>query len=391
MTTGFHSTLEPPLESGGAQGAGRAPTGRVAAAPAHFRPLDGLRGVAVAAVLCFHTGANWAPGGFFGVDVFFVLSGFLITTLLLRERDRNTRVSLGRFYARRALRLLPAVVAVCAFVLIHGPQLPGAANVRGLHYGVLGTLFYFSNWQSALNLLPLYGLTEHTWSLAIEEQFYLLWPPVLALMFWRRWSRVRLLVVLVALVSATVVWRAVLWQSGASPSRVYYGSDMRADALLIGCALAVAAYYWGLPAWLGHGAVPAGLALLAAVGFVARQDGWLYDGGLTLVALAAAALIAAVVAAPQSPAARLLSLAPLRGLGRISYGLYLWHWPIYLILSPGRLGLPWLPTQLVRAGVSIAVAVGSYLLIERPFLQLRHRFRASEPASGPRRPVVTVS
>jgi peptidoglycan/LPS O-acetylase OafA/YrhL len=333
----------------------------------------------VAAVLCFHTGANWAVGGYIGVDVFFVLSGFLITTLLLREYERQKHIALGRFYARRALRLLPAVFAVCAFVLIHGPQLPGAVNVRGLHNGVIGTVFYFSNWQAAFNLLPLYTLTEHTWSLAIEEQFYLFWPPILALLLWRRFGERKLLTVLAVLALGSAIWRGVLWSGGASQFRVYYGSDVRADALLIGCALAVLRYYGRLPSRISRAALPAGATLVAFVVLVRLSDGWLYYGGLTLAALATAFLIAALVVAPDSAAGRLLSLSALRGLGRISYGLYLWHWPVFLILNPGELGLAWLPAQVVRISVSIAVAIASYFLIERPFLRLRHRFDPGRP------------
>ncbi len=354
-----------------------APVVRSGESAGHLKPLDGVRGIAIAAVLCFHTGASWAPGGFLGVDMFFVLSGFLITTLLLRERSRNGAISLGRFYARRALRLFPAVVAVCVFVLIHGPQLSGAEHTRGLRNGVLGTLFYFSNWQQAFDLLPLYNLTDHTWSLAIEEQFYLIWPPVLALLLWRRTGPRRLLGVLLTLTAVSVILRAALWLSGQPHARVYYGSDVRADALLIGCALAVVHYYGGLPRWVRLGAVPAAAALVAFIGLVHLQDGWLYDGGLTLIALTSAVFIAALVAAPGDVPARVVSWMPLRGLGRISYGLYLWHWPIFLILSPGVVGLSWLGTNAVRVAVSVAAAIASYFLIERPFLRLRHRFDAN--------------
>jgi peptidoglycan/LPS O-acetylase OafA/YrhL len=349
---------------------------------AHLTPLDGLRAVAVAAVIAFHTGASWAVGGFLGVDLFFVLSGFLITTLLVGEWQRRQRVSLRRFYARRALRLLPAVLFLCVVLLIAGPVGSGVAARHALWKGVAGTMFYFANWQQAFAMLPPFQLTDHTWSLAIEEQFYLVWPPLVVLAIWaaRRWSRDPLRVVLglaIGLAAFCAVLRFVLWSGVASEARLYYGTDTRADSLLIGAAFGIA-YATGrlnrvrrlLPAL-----APIALAgVLVMFGFVHRSDAGLYRWGLTGIALVVGILIAGVALQVDGPVGRLLSLAPLVGLGRISYGVYLWHWPIFRYLHEAELGLGWWQTQVVRIAVTLVVSCVSFFVLERPLLRLRHRF-----------------
>jgi peptidoglycan/LPS O-acetylase OafA/YrhL len=341
--------------------------------------------VAVAAVIAFHTGAGWAVGGFLGVDLFFVLSGFLITTLLVGEWQRRAHVSLRRFYARRALRLLPAVLFLCVVLLIAGPVASGAAAEHALWKGVAGTVFYFANWQQALGMLPLFQLTDHTWSLAIEEQFYLIWPPLLVAVF--TWSRRRgrdpfrtALTVAGTLIVVALVVRIVLWHAVPAAdrlARVYYGTDTRADSLLVGAAFGIAYATGRLHALrtLLSGLAP--LALVAIVvffGFVDRPDAWLNQWGYTVVALTAAVLIAGVALDVTSPLGRVLSLAPLVALGRISYGVYLWHWPLFRYLHQEELGLGWWQTQLVRIAVTLVVATVSYVVVERPLLRLRHRF-----------------
>ena len=333
--------------------------------------------------MAFHTGAGWAVGGFLGVDVFFVLSGFLITVLLVAEWQRRGRVSLRRFYARRALRLLPAVVVVCTLLLILGPVGTGAAARNALWKGVAGTLFYFANWQQAFGLLPLFQLTDHTWSLAIEEQFYLVWPPVLLLTLWlagRRRARDPLRVVMVvaiALAAASALLKMALWSGVGSEARLYYGTDTRADSLLIGCAIGIAYATGRLTALRRPLALLAPVALLGILvtfGYVERADAALYLGGLTAFALVVGVLIAGVALEPAGPLGRVLSLPPLVALGRISYGVYLWHWPIFRYLHEAELGLGWWETQLVRIAVTLAAATLSYFVVERPMLRLRHRF-----------------
>jgi peptidoglycan/LPS O-acetylase OafA/YrhL len=355
-----------------------------------------LRALAVAAVLAFHTGASWAVGGFLGVDLFFVLSGFLISGLLVAEWERRQQISLRRFYARRALRLLPAVLLVCAVVLIFGPVATGADARNALWKGVAGTVFYFANWQQAFGLLPLFQLTDHTWSLAIEEQFYLLWPPVLLLtLTWARRRRIdpikAAITVALGLAAASALLRLALWHGEASVDRLYFGTDTRADSLLIGAALGLA-FATGRLEWARRSLpalAPWGLAVILLIfGLVHRQDAALYLGGYTAIAVLVAVVIGGMALAPDSPLGRLLSLAPLVAIGRISYGIYLWHWPIFRYLHPAELGLGWFATQLVDIAVTLVAATTSYFLVERPLLRLRHRFDPPPGLSSPSLPDV---
>ncbi len=347
-------------------------------------PLDGLRALAVIAVMCFHAGVSWMPGGFLGVDLFFVLSGFLISGLLVSEWQRRSAISLRRFYARRALRLLPAVVLLCAVLLIVGPVLSGVDARNELWKGIAGTVFYFANWQQAFSLIAPFQLTDHTWSLAIEEQFYLFWPPLLFLTL--SWARRRgrdavsaAIVVALVLAVASALLRIALWDgpSYASWSRLYYGTDTRIDSLLIGGALGIA-FATGRMAWARRwmpAAAPfALLGVLLTFRFAHRDSPVIYLGGLTVLAVAVAILIGGVALAPTGTLGRAFAWAPFVAIGRISYGIYLWHWPIFRWLHPEALGLSWGPTQLVRVGVTLAIATLSYFVVERPLLRLRHRF-----------------
>jgi peptidoglycan/LPS O-acetylase OafA/YrhL len=335
-----------------------------------------VRGLAVLSILVFHTGATWFAGGGIGVDVFFVLSGFLITGLLLDERQRLRRIRLGAFYARRALRLLPALALVLAFLILWS-FVGGFADQQAdeLRRGVLFTAVYAANLQVAfLGELSPFSLTAHMWSLSIEEQFYLVWPVVLAVLLWRRIPLRTVLVAVLVAAAGVALWRAYLWSGPADVERVYYGPDTRADALLIGGALALVVALRGLPrapvlAALG------GLFLAVQVRFDTHLGSFGYEGGYLLTALAAAAVLAGVVGATDGRPARLLGWRPLVAVGRISYGLYLWHWPIYLILNPARLDLSWLPLQVVRLTVTFAVAALSFVLLEQPALRLGARFR----------------
>jgi peptidoglycan/LPS O-acetylase OafA/YrhL len=355
----------------------------------HLAPLDGLRAIAVAAVMAFHTGAGWAVGGFLGVDVFFVLSGFLITVLLVKEWQRRGTVSLRRFYARRALRLLPAVALLCAFLLIVGPVGTGVAARNALWKAVAGTMFYFQNWQQAFHLIPILQLTDHTWSLAIEEQFYLVWPALLiGTLYWaRRRGHHPLraaLVLALALAAVSAVLKIVMWHGVSSQARIYYGTDTRADSLLIGAALGIAyASDWleRLRRLLPALAPLALLIIVVTFGFAHDNSARLYQGGLTGFALVCAVLIGGLALAPANPVGRALAIPPLVWLGRISYGLYLWHWPVFRYLHEARLGLSWGPTQLVRIAVTLAAATISFYVLERPLLRLRHRFDPPDAAT----------
>jgi peptidoglycan/LPS O-acetylase OafA/YrhL len=355
--------------------------------------LDGLRALAVAAVLAFHSGATRATGGSVGVDVFFVLSGFLITLLLVREHQSSGRLHLGRFYARRALRLWPALVLVAIGILIYANAAKNPAGNANLDTTLPGALFYVSDFQAAAGHLPLFGLTEHTWSLSIEEHFYLLWPLLLGVLLARGVRLRTLLAVTAGLTLTSAALPPLLWSGSGSLDRVYYAPDTRAQSLLIGCLLGLIVGAGALPTdpralrWIRVAGIAGGAGLIAYVIWGSWLDSWNYRGGLTLVALAAVAVIAATITAPAGPASRVLAFGPLVALGRISYGIYLWHWPVFVALNGAYLKMAWLPTLVIRITVTLALATASWWLVERRFLRLRHRF---DPPGRVRSPVGAV-
>ncbi len=331
----------------------------------HVPALDGVRGLAIAAVLVYH--AYDVPGGFLGVDLFFVLSGFLITTLLLEEHAERGRISFRGFYRRRARRLLPVAFAgiVCAEIVLLGATLAGPeAGTQAL--GGLFAALYVENLAHYLHPPVIAGL-GHYWSLSQEEQFYFLWPPILALLLRFRVRSHWLVAGLGAAVAAIIVHRAMLADAGWW--RTYYAPDTRSDGILLGCLVAVA-WRSGLlrpsRSWLLAG--PIALAVLGfAVATVdhTAETAALY--GITVANLAAAVIIASIVMAPRAALSRLLAIAPIRWLGLISYSLYIW----------GALA-GWL-TQThgsMLVAISLTVAFLSYRYVERPF----RRRKAPSPA-----------
>jgi peptidoglycan/LPS O-acetylase OafA/YrhL len=342
--------------------------------------LDGLRAVAVVGVMLFHGGVSWMPGGFLGVDVFFVLSGYLITTLLLRERVGTGTIDLKAFWVRRLRRLLPAllvlvgVVGIAAPFLVEGSQ---RASVRGDGLAALG---YVANWRFVVTEQSYFAGTpsplRHLWSLAVEEQWYVLFPIVVALVL-KRPRRIRAFVVGLAVATvASAAWMAVVASGEADPSRAYYGTDTRAHTLLVGALLAAVAAQWPLHR-LGRLLGVVGLVGAALVGaayvLVHESDTWMYRGGFLGLALATAAVVAAI-AVPRRPTSltRVLAAAPLVAIGRVSYGLYLWHWPVDVVLTPDRTGLDgsgwWVEPALLalRTAVTVALTLTSYWLVEQP-------------------------
>jgi peptidoglycan/LPS O-acetylase OafA/YrhL len=341
---------------------------------AYAPALDGLRAVAVLSVMLYHGGVSVFSGGFLGVDVFFVLSGYLITTLLLLEWEGSGRLDLPAFWGRRARRLLPALFLVLVAVLAFSWSLTGnaAATVRG---DAVATLFYVSNWwyifsgNSYFEQFQDPSPLTHTWSLAIEEQWYVILPLALVLLLPRLRGRRRLAMGFGALALLSALWMAVLHSPGNDPSRVYYGTDTRLHALLVGAFLACVFTpgamqrlgRWGR--WLAVGALAGAGAM-----FVVASDtsAWLYHGGFLVMAVLSAVLLASVIAAPRGPVARGLSTRPVVWVGRISYGLYLWHWPVYVFLSPSRTGMSGVGLLVLRLAVTFAVATASYYLVEMP-------------------------
>ncbi len=340
----------------------------------HRPALDGLRGAAVLCVLGFHARVPFLRWGYLGVDVFFVLSGFLITSVLLREWAATGDIRLRSFYARRALRLLPALLALLALSLLPagGPDL--GRRVRSAAV----VLFYGSNWARAFDRDVLLPEFEHTWSLSIEEQFYVLWPVALALALRKGWPARRIAGLLASGALVAAAGRAAMWSAGFGPERLYNGLDTRADGLLAGCLLGVALAS-GLRPGVRNPSVAPALAVAALpfawATFGSRwDDAFMFVAGYAGVAIASAASIAALVVERPRWLHRLLSSPPLVRVGRISYGLYLWHYPLFLWVD--RLGLPRVPGALAKAAGVLAVASLSYRWIERPFLRLKDRFEA---------------
>jgi peptidoglycan/LPS O-acetylase OafA/YrhL len=366
--------------------------------------LDGLRGIAVLAVVLYHGGVSWVPGGFLGVEVFFVLSGFLITSLLVAEWKRSETIALWAFWMRRARRLLPALFCLVGVVGIYYLFAGAADAVPGLKGDGISALTYVSNWHQIVAGANYFAATgpvsplQHTWSLAIEEQFYLVWPLVVLGVLWlasrRGSSRDRssrtarplqlLLAVSVAGAAASALDMALLFDGGKNLNRVYYGTDTRAFGLLIGASVAIGFALLRGSDLAGRPAVqaarrrlggPAALVAIAAtltvMLLVNGSTPWMYPYGLLGLDAAVVMLIAAAVARPACLTARLLAARPLRALGTISYGVYLWHFPLFLWLSEGATGLSGVGLLALRLAVTLAVSTASYVLIEQPIRQRR--------------------
>ena len=349
--------------------------------------LDGLRAISVLAVLAFHhyfIGGHeqgFAPGGFLGVEVFFVVSGYLITSLLLAERRETGTVSLRKFWTRRARRLLPALFALLAVVILYALLfLPDSINT--LKSNTLAALSYTSNWwliishQSYAAEAGRPGLLKHLWSLAIEEQFYLIWPPMLLLGL-RKLGRQRMLSTMLAVALASTVLMAVV--ANGSINAAYYGTDTRLSGLLLGSVMAFFFAPYQIRGRPGRG-VRIALDGAGALGLfvllwtfghftfpaVARADTSVFRGGFLLVDVATLLVIAAVVH-PRSDLGPILGCTPLRWIGLRSYSLYLWHYPIFCITRPG-LDVPlhgW-PDLALRLGLSFGAAELSYRYVESP-------------------------
>ncbi len=358
--------------------------------------VDGLRALAVLAVLLYHSQLPWMAGGFLGVDVFFVISGYLITSLLLAEWRQRGRIDLPAFWLRRARRLLPALFLLIGVTLgLAIALLPD--EVAGLRSDAAAAMGYVTNWylvfshKSYFEIMGRPSLFRHLWSLAVEEQFYILWPPIFAFLMWLWRPRYVLMAVLAGALASTVLM-ALQYRPEGDPSRVYYGTDTRGVGLLAGAALA---FLWA-PGRLGRWASRARVILLDVVGlaalgglayFFVRLDGFqplLYRGGFALVALTSAVLIAVTVH-PHAHLGRVLDRQPLRWLGLRSYGVYLWHWPVFMVTRP-QLDVPidGLPLLALRLAITLVVAEISYRLVEMPIRTgvLRRAWKALREAQG---------
>ena len=338
---------------------------------AHEPPLDGLRALAVIAVMFFHHDARWAPGGFLGVDVFFVLSGFLITSLLLIDHAHTGSTISWGFWARRARRLLPALFVMLVLFGFYYAFVAAPADIPSIRGGSFATLFFAKNYWDALSSHRSRWL-PHAWSLSIEEQFYVIWPLVLALLLRSsRHKSSRVLGGIIVLVAASAAVR-LAW-SFHNPTYANEALETRASTLLVGAGLAVLLMAVRPPTKTRQRTLlnvcgVAALASLTASFLVTRTENyaWLWYGGGVGIAIATATLIVAAIHG-DGLVRRVLSNRWLRRIGLISYGLYLYHVLIFQWISPDRYDMPGWLLFVVRFGLSFALAAASYQLIERPF------------------------
>jgi peptidoglycan/LPS O-acetylase OafA/YrhL len=375
---------------------GRVPgTGEWAVTGRHLPALNGLRGVAVIGVVAYHLQLGWAKGGYLGVDLFFVLSGFLITTLLLEEWVRAGRIGLGAFWGRRARRLLPAlflvVIALAVYLVANGvwggPGANGLVDLSGLRGDAISTLLYVNNWhaifvhQSYFAQFSTPSPLQHTWSLAIEEQFYLVWPLVLLVLlrYGRRAWRAAGVGLAVGLGVLSTILMAVLFTPGTDPSRVYFGTDTRLFDLMAGATIAFVAAARPQPNVRArrtlHIAAPvAAVALLVfwvTAGYTSGvragvPTNFMFEGGFLVCAALAGVVVADARLVKAGGLARGLAWRPLHFVGTISYGIYLWHWPVIVYLNGARTGLSAWPLDLLRVAATLVLSTASYYLIERP-------------------------
>lgn len=341
-----------------------------------YRPaLDGVRGLAILLVLTVHTnhllGWSLLKGGSIGVDIFFVLSGFLITCLLLEEWAGTGTVNLRHFYLRRCLRLVPALILLLIILLLFSDVLFSPQEAAQTRQTVPIALLYLTDFFASLSPERVLGALRHTWSLAMEEHFYLLWPPLLLVLLKTGASKRVLFALTVSLALGICFHRAMLFQFGLSPARTYYGFDTRADSLLIGCAAAMAVS-WGLlrgMSRLNALAVALIVAMAIATDFASPI---MHEGGFTILAATTALIIINLVLTEKGILHTVLESRLLVWVGRISYGLYLWHYPMFKWLK--YLNAPW-PVKLVLAVLAtFAITSLSFYLMERPVLRLKKRY-----------------
>lgn len=346
--------------------------------------VDGLRALAVFAVIAYHLGYNWASGGLLGVNLFFVLSGYLITNNLFIQWNAHGKISLKQFWLRRAKRLLPALFLMITTIAI-AMAIINPAGVKFYKGEIPAVLFYVENWYlifREVSYFESFGPVSplgHLWSLAIEEQFYILWPLILTLLLklFKKQNSIIYATLMLAVISATAM--AVLYLPGADPSRVYYGTDTRAFALLIGSATAMIFPRSKMSEHIGLTKkaslnIAGMLSLISIITIMVKTNQYqpsMYRGGLFAFSILAAFLVV-FVAHPATFAEKLMGITPLRLIGKWSYGIYLWHYPIIVLTKPviNTRG-PGTLLSLLQIAISIILAALSYYILEEPVLNNR--------------------
>lgn len=349
--------------------------------------LDGLRGLMTLGVLAAHLRETWVSGAFLFMDTFFLMSAYLITSLLIKTWRRHGQLQLGRFFYRRVLRLFPANYAmllsftVVAWLLLDDFD----AHFRE----VIAAGLYYLNWTRAFEV-PGPGFLNHSWSLSIEEQYYLIWPLVLGFLLRKFGLRLRTALLILGAALMASVWRAYLVQDGASIARLYHGTDTRADGLLLGCALGLALSLQGardhpiVTTWAARLATPAALILLLGGFTLSVGMREMYAYGNLLFLLVSLVLVAALTFPRRTLAHDVFEAPPLVFLGRICYGLYLWHWPVYCVMR--YLGMREFALLVTALPLTFGLAIASYLFIERPFLAIKDRLPEGQLKSADARP-----
>jgi peptidoglycan/LPS O-acetylase OafA/YrhL len=374
----------------------------------HRPALDGMRGVSILVVLFEHGYLFlYGRGGFLGVDIFFVLSGMLITSLLAQEWQEKDSISFKKFYTRRALRLLPALFALVIFTTVQVLLFPPEVGRLPVFRHLLGVLFYVENWVGG------YTVIGHTWSLSIEEQFYIVWPLVFFLLLRLRLSPGKILLVLFACISLVVVHRARLFYQRygviSTPYdlrfhfdfRLYTGTDTRCDSLLVGCMAGILIAWRMLPnsarflKCLRVIVFVSCSVLALAIIFVPIYWSYLYYGGFTIIAVAIASIIVFLMLSQGSLISRMLQWPLLTWFGRLSYSLYLWHVTVYsfYIVHFGPLPIKSYTLRIfiplaIKFACSVVVACASYYLLEKRFLRMKKRF-SSVSAGAPTRSILS--
>ncbi|MFC9773811.1 acyltransferase family protein [Paenibacillus chitinolyticus] len=341
--------------------------------------IDGLRAISVLAVIAYHFNLKWAKGGLLGVEVFFVLSGYLITDQLLWELKTQRKISFLHFWIRRIRRLLPAMVSMLLVVAL-GLNLIDPSRMQTLRGDFLSSVFYVNNWYLIFHQVSYFesfgppSPIGHLWSLSIEEQFYVIWPLLLFFLVRLLGRRGRLAVCILLGAAVSAVAMALLYVPGTDPSRVYYGTDTRAFAILIGAALAVVWPSWRLTDRISSGArllldllgAVAMLILFIMMNRTNEYDSSLYPVGFLFLSVVTAVIIAVLVH-PASQLGSILAAKPLRWIGKRSYSLYIWHYPVIILSSPAaNVGEPGFVDILLQLTLIFMLSALSYRFVEEP-------------------------